>query len=470
MAEEDETCIPEDPILRQIADCICTYASLDEIRMLLSEGVDVNEPLDHGRRLLQFAVYHRHVDAMTLLLVRGAHPSLMDEKGYTPMHNAAQIGFCNVIRILLSYNARVNFTKLLPGDIGYCYPPRASPAEEPLRLALKNGYLKAAELLLKHGANPNAEYYSGFEINFIDPTDVKAVELLLQYGANPNARDRQGITLLMKACRNPGGLECAKILIAHGADVNAITDEEQRTPLHCAVLSGNIKIVELLVAKGAQVKLPPYYTKPPPFFFALLKSDFSMMKYLIELGTDINQGSAVVGSCLHVALTELGESKVAVVRFLLENGADPNAILTLNGRTVLKPPLGEYLVSVTNHNINIVRMLLRYGARVVLMGQRQHPLGILLGIHHIDSRNNDELLELVASAAEAFCVSLIDNSLLMSKRHKLVLLQRALTPLPLKHCARIALRNYLGWGPKLIESVDALYLPIVLKRYLLYED
>ncbi|GFU20570.1 putative ankyrin repeat protein [Nephila pilipes] len=468
---EDETILVEDPILRKIAECISNFSLLDQIRMLLHEGVDINEPLIHGRRVIHYAVYHRHIDAMKLLLVRGANPSLMDDKGYSCMHIAAEIGFCNVIRVLLDYNCRVDFSKVLRGDVGYSYPLRASPAEEPLHLALKRGHYTAAELLLKNGANPNTEYPSGFEINFVDAMDTKAVQLLLRYGAKPDARNQQGITLLMKACRSPEGLETAQLLIAYGADVNATTPEEQRTAMHCAVLSGNLAIVHLLVSNGAKVRLPSNYTKPPPFFFAMLKSNYPMMKYLIDLGVDINRGSAVVGSTIHVALTELVETKFSVIKFLLENGADPNAIVTSSsGRTILKPPLGEYFASFTNPDIRIVRVMLKYGARIVLVGQRQHPLGILQSLHHIDARNSEDVLELIASAAESFCVSLIDSSVLMSQRHKLVLLQKALTPFTLKHASRIVLRNILGWGPRLIEAVNALSIPVVLRHYLLFED
>lgn len=116
-----------------------------------------------------------------------------------------------------------------------------------------------------------------------------------------------------QACRFPEGLPTAHLLISYGADVNATTDEEQRTPLHCAVLSGCTDMVQVLVSNGAQVVLPPEYIKPPPFFFAMLRSDFEMMKYLLDLGADINHGSAVVGSTLHVALTEIGEKKVGTV-------------------------------------------------------------------------------------------------------------------------------------------------------------
>lgn len=91
-----------------------------------------------------------------------------------------------------------------------------------------------------------------------------------------------------------------------------MTNDELRTPLHYAVLGGNFNTVELLVENGALVKLPEDYNKPPPLFFAVLKEDFEMMKYLVKMGADVNDGSAVIGSALHVALSELGENKVTI--------------------------------------------------------------------------------------------------------------------------------------------------------------
>lgn len=106
-------------------------------------------------------------------------------------------------------------------------------------------------------------------------------------------------------------------------------------------------------------------------------------------------------------------------------------------RTILKPPLGEYFTSCSNPDVRIVREMLKYGAKIFLLGQRQHELGILQSLHHIDARNSGEVLELVAEAAEAFCISLIDNSVLMSQRHKLVLLRQVMEPSIMKHSTRI---------------------------------
>lgn len=107
-------------------------------------------------------------------------------------------------------------------------PPRATVADEPLRLAIKNGHLDCAELLLKSGADANARYFLGSEINLISPLNVLFLEMLLKFGAKPDARDRSDLTPLMKASRHPQGYAAAKILIYYNANVNAITSGKQK--------------------------------------------------------------------------------------------------------------------------------------------------------------------------------------------------------------------------------------------------
>ena len=51
---------------------------------------------------------------------------------------------------------------------------------------------------------------------------------------------------------------------------------------------------------------------------------------------------------------------------LLERGADPNAITFDERGPLLKPPLGEYFNSSESPSGEVVRLLLQYGARIII--------------------------------------------------------------------------------------------------------
>ena len=87
--------------------------------------------------------------------------------GYTPVHLAAERGYKDILELLINYGGHTAFReKAKPDDP---LPPPETTADEPLRLAVKNGHYQCSELLLKRGANPNAKYFQGSEINFVDP-------------------------------------------------------------------------------------------------------------------------------------------------------------------------------------------------------------------------------------------------------------------------------------------------------------
>lgn len=186
-----------------------------------------------------------------------------------------------MVRLLLLSGAKVNYRPDTDEDF-----PRTTQCDEPLRLAIRNKHMEIARMLLEHGADPNKRYFFGSEINLV--TDLEFLELLLTFGANPDSRDRSGLTPLMKAVRQPQGMEAALLLLKHGADVNAIADErhDYRTVLHYAVLSGSFQIINLMLKQGARLNYEEEYDlgKPSPLDLAILKGDPKIVELLIQSG------------------------------------------------------------------------------------------------------------------------------------------------------------------------------------------
>lgn len=149
-------------------------------------------------------------------------------------------------------------------------------------------------LLLERGANANAQDDLGITpLHFANDTLI--VALLLNYGADVNRKTNDGYTRLHEA-----DAALAALLLEHGADVNAVADDGY-TPLFYAART-NADSVALLLEYGAEVNVVADNGDTP-----LL----AVIDYLADGG---------------------GSDGVAILRVLLENGADVDA-KDLEGRT-----------------------------------------------------------------------------------------------------------------------------------------
>ncbi|KAL0277342.1 UNVERIFIED_CONTAM: hypothetical protein PYX00_004671 [Menopon gallinae] len=455
-------CVSVNPLQRELADCIIRMRPLDEIRILLACGAKPNEPVTQGLRPLHYAVWHRYSEAARLLLVRGCDINARDECGYSALHLAAEHGYIELVELLLKLGAQVNFRE----DSGEQFP-RTTFCDEPLRLAIRHRHYAIAKMLLEHGANPNTRYFFGSEINLLSVLDVEYLRLLLTFGADPNIRDRAGLTPLMKAARLPQGMDSVLLLLSYGADVNAMTDSrhDYRTVLHYAVLSDNLDIVYLLLKQGAVVNYDSDYQKPTPLDLAILKGDPELVKMLLNAGANVNSSSPILGTPLHVACADNIPNRMDILSILLSRGADPNLVIESEG-TTLRPVLAEYLASNVQLSPQVIHMLLKFGARVVMKTQYRDPHGILNSLQNLVPY--PKLLKTLLEAAEAFDLCMIRRSSYLTQSQKSALMDLATQPISLLHQCRLFLRRYLG--SHLMTVVPELPLPVCLHRYLLYEE
>ncbi|XP_075988672.1 uncharacterized protein LOC142984767 isoform X3 [Anticarsia gemmatalis] len=455
--------IPGKSMQRELADSIIRMVPLDEIRILLACGAKVNEPVTQGLRPLHYAIWQRYLEATRLLVVRGCDVNARDDCGYSALHLAAEHGYTELVKLLLESGAAVDYRP----DTGEEFP-RTTLCDEPLRLAIRNKHYEVARLLLEHGADPNKRYFFGSEINLV--SDPEYLELLLTFGANPDSRDRAGLTPLMKAARQRKGMDAVLLLISYGADVNAMADarNDYRTVMHYAVLSGNPEVVNLLIKQGARVNYEcPELSKPSPLDLAILKGDVSMLQMLLAAGAQVNASSSVIGSPLHVACSDNITNRKEIVKILLESGADPNLkVYNDEDATQLRPALAEYLASNVEPSAEIVAMLLRYGARVIMKTQFRDPDGILNHLQNITSEEYQHIFYLLLEAAESFDLCMIKRNNTVTPPQKEALIHRAKTPISLLAQTRIFLRRYFKTA--LIDIVPELEMPKILHEYLLF--
>jgi ankyrin repeat protein len=131
-----------------------------------------------------------------------------------------------------------------------------------------------------------------------------------------------------------------------GADVE-YTSKDRKTPLYLAVESGDKTLAKKFLAHGANAKAKDPYERPLAIL-AAWNRNFEMVKLLAENGADLNAATQFGLTALYAALkrgdTETAEyllskkadmskvlisaingSEYSIVKFLLDNGADPNA-------------------------------------------------------------------------------------------------------------------------------------------------
>ena len=102
----------------------------------------------------------------------------------------------------------------------------------PVTLACRCLHKECLELLLEHGAKPDAKDANGNTPLCVacNGEDIFCVEILLKHGADPNLPNSSGNTPLHVACKFKLD-EIIQVLLEHGANPNA-RNEHGQTPLH----------------------------------------------------------------------------------------------------------------------------------------------------------------------------------------------------------------------------------------------
>ncbi|KAB0374592.1 hypothetical protein FD755_013084, partial [Muntiacus reevesi] len=147
-----------------------------------TSGIDKRNATGESR--LHVAARRGHLSLVKALIEAGADVNLKDNAGWTPLHNAASKGWNDVIVELLKASANVNCENV-DGIL-------------PLHDAVANNHLKATEILLQHGANPNQkDKKQKTALDEADDENMK--ELLKSYGAiETNNRDETDAIVAVK--------------------------------------------------------------------------------------------------------------------------------------------------------------------------------------------------------------------------------------------------------------------------------
>ncbi|KAI6235435.1 SOCS box domain-containing protein [Aphelenchoides besseyi] len=496
---------------RLLADKINSFATIEELRLLLVQGAQVGYRnirmylwfyadgiVTLGLRPLHYAVFRHNFDAAKLLIVRGAKVDAVDDIGYSALHLCAEKGSFRMLKFLLEH--LINRQKCVRFESkDQQYPIRDGP-DEPLRLAIWQDHYDCAKLLLEQGADPNTRYFDGPQITLVEPREYQYIRLLLEFGANPNVLSRKGISPLMKSCElGEVTFRTSKLLIEHGADVNAVNFKSSypMSVLHYAVGSGDLQTVKLLLEHGAKVNLEVdsshhrFGSHPPVLHYAVMSGNLQITQLLLEHGADVHCSGTIYGNALHLSCCHrIGcDNYVEMVELLLNYKADPNSICCNSNGIKLRSPVVEffrrlYKFEVTETPIamtykfkyqmedrpgqsqwaNIVQLLFSHGAYFDITDDNIEVDSMNIVIESKRPEYADYLGDYVVQMARSVNIDakkINENSLYLTKEH----LERLETnPRTLRECCRNLIRSQLSVSE---DRINQLPLPIYAKKYLL---
>jgi ankyrin repeat protein len=259
-----------------------------------------------------------------------------------------------------------------------------TPNPDELFDAVAKKDLPRCTLLLQQGADVNAKHKGGLTPLHLAAIrcDLSIAIILLQSGAEINACKDDDWTPLHHTCQN-GDVDVTHLLLKSGANPNAIS-KEGLTPLHVAAvgISENTtttletevsvtgkgprcldheEVTRLLIASGADVNARKAGDGATPLILAVYKSRSAVVKALLDNGADVNSASSDGWTALHIAA---GNASEPLIHLLEQYGAGIE-VMTNDGRSprdvigVLTKELDS-----TIHN-RIVQLLRRVTGRAV---------------------------------------------------------------------------------------------------------
>ena len=276
-------------------------------RLLQQDGVDVDAAQVDGTTALHWAAYGDDAALAELLLAAGADPDTVNRNGSTPLALACANASTAVVAQLLGAGAD---------------PYLAPTWEPPILTCARTGRVDAVRALLAQGADIDAvDAWRGQTPLMWAAAEnhVRVMRLLLEAGAAVDASSTGGFTALMFAVRQDAR-DALRLLVEAGATVDA------RIPDPAAQAAGRPPATGSLLSMAVTI------------------GHYTAAAMLLDAGADPNardgRGNAILHDLVRARAPQrrvanqfvdaAGRDRsqldgLALMRMLLERGADPNA-------------------------------------------------------------------------------------------------------------------------------------------------
>lgn len=352
-------------------------ACTEVVEYLLQNGALVNSKDECGQVASYFAAVDGAEDIMQLLLHYGAQVDERESKGVTLLHGAASHGHSKIVELLIRNGVELD--------------GRDEDRMTPFIMACENGHTEIAQQLLAHGANINA------------------------YGSTGEA---VGWNSLFFAAQN-NHLAVVRILLSKGIDRRSPVGEQEWTPLHSASGNGHLDIVRALVDTGDyNLDAPAGPSGLSPLHFAVLDQNQEMLSLLLDRGAAIENRSKKGFTPLCIACSLVGTEVTAIVRFLLEQGADcftnsSDGLSCLHMAAGWAPPATIEVLLDRGIDVNVKGpdgwRPLQAAIQADLLESVRILITRLADIHIVDVDGNSDLHESCKMGSEGICRLLLDE-------------------------------------------------------------
>jgi len=185
------------------------------------------------------------------------------------------------------------------------------------------------KLLLEKKANPNLKNKLGQTVLMYCTHEMDKMKLLLQYGADINAKSKSNNTPLLIACMGNRQYENIKFLIENGADPLAKNNGKE-TSLMRAAQYGDTMTLHLLISKGLSVDENAWSFTA--MMYATRMANWPAVLCLLDNGADPN-----IRDMYNMApvLSAAQMNSIEVVKAMLKKIKDINTVDSLAGMTAL---------------------------------------------------------------------------------------------------------------------------------------
>ena len=213
--------------------------SQDELVRLMNAGANINLQTEDGKTPLLTAIIHHNKNCAIWLLQKEADVNKQDLSGMTALMYATELGYADMVELLLDYNANVSIKDRNGRDV--------------IAMASSQQDQHILELIENHlGLRNPTQNKELALLKAVGVFDYEQCAELLNNNVDVNFVDINGNTALSLCVTNTCTMsaEITRLLCTNGADLQLL-DSSGTTPLQQCMISGNVAAFKILLQHGA---------------------------------------------------------------------------------------------------------------------------------------------------------------------------------------------------------------------------